>query len=198
MGASRQPALGRDHGPVAVAQLAHRAVAPVARRTRAATDDRRVVASGDQRGPARSGPGARAQPYCERTRRRAAALPSPLHAARIRLRTNGQWTAATPPPARRCSPATRIWHSAFPASGTWRGSRHRTACWPAPPRPACRSWCSATTARSPGPSPPPAPTCRTCSSKRRLAMASTRLPTARVRSPCARSGSRSAASPTRC
>ena len=61
--------------------------------------------------------------------------------------------------------------SASPASGTWRGSKRRAACWPARPRPACRSWCWATTAASPGPSPPRAPTCRTCSSRRRPAMA---------------------------
>ena len=40
--------------------------------------------------------------------------------------TNGRWTARTAPPARRCWPATRIWRSAFPASGTWRGSTRRT------------------------------------------------------------------------
>ena len=85
---------------------------------------------------------------------------------------------ATPRRARRCWPAIRIWPSAFPASGTWRGSRRRRACWPARPRPACRSWCSAITATSPGPSPPPAPTCRTSSWRRQPARTSTRHRTA--------------------
>ena len=110
--------------------------------TRAATVDRRVVAAG---GAARDGRKRRWRPpladVAQRTRRRAAALPRRPTRCRRPLRTNGRWTAATPRPARRCSPAIRIWRSASPASGTWRGSRRRTACWPAPPRRACPSWC---------------------------------------------------------
>ena len=44
MDAGRLPAVGRDDGPVAVAQLAHRAVAAGAGRPRAAAADRRAVA----------------------------------------------------------------------------------------------------------------------------------------------------------
>jgi prepilin-type N-terminal cleavage/methylation domain-containing protein len=40
MGAGGQPALGPDHGTVAVAQLAHRVDTPVARWARAPADDR--------------------------------------------------------------------------------------------------------------------------------------------------------------
>ena len=47
MGAGGQPALGRDDGPVAVAQLAHRAVAPVAGRPRCRS--RRSTSSGRRR-----------------------------------------------------------------------------------------------------------------------------------------------------
>ena len=126
VGAGGQPAVGRDHGAVAVAQLAHRAVAPGAGRPRPAADDRRAVAAGERRRPARSGAG---RPPLRRRRR--ASLPPCCRGSRTRTRcpaprrTSGRWTAATPPPARRCSPAIRIWRSAFPASGTWRGSRRR-------------------------------------------------------------------------
>ena len=73
-------------------------------------------------------------------RRGAAGVPRAVHPARTASQRMGGGRARTPRPARRCWPAIRIWRSAFPASGTWRASTRRTACWPARPRPACRSW----------------------------------------------------------
>ncbi len=165
-----QPALGRDHGPVAVAQLAHRAVPPVA--GRAQCRSRRSTNCG-RRSRATAGPRPALAPALHQLASELADVlprfPDALHPARQRLERMG---GGRPSHRHRRAAArrrSRTSPSASPASGTWRASRRPTACWPAPPRRACRSWCSATTATSPGPSPPPAPTCRTCSSRRRPA-----------------------------
>ena len=64
MDAGRQPALGRDHGAVAVDQLAHRAVAPGAGRQGGAAEDRHAVAAGHRSRPPRG------EPPCPTPRRR--------------------------------------------------------------------------------------------------------------------------------
>ena len=116
--------------------------------------------------------------------------------ASARRPTNGWCRARMRSRASRCSPTTRTWRSAFPASGispAWSGRASTSA---APPRPARPPSCSATTARSAGASPPPTSTARTCSSSgsiRPIPTATSR-PTARGRSACAtrRSTSRGA------
>ena len=86
---------------------------------RAAADDRRAVAA-DRAAPAAPTPASRRPPRtCAEAAARAgadaAALPRRRSPCPTPPRTNGRWTAATPPPARRCWPATRIWRSASPA-----------------------------------------------------------------------------------
>ena len=63
--------------------------------------------------------------------------PSPCRPAPA---TPGRSMHAIPPPAPRCSPATRISASPCPASGTSPASTRQRAPWPAPPPPACPSW----------------------------------------------------------
>ena len=120
-------------------QLAHRTVPPRAVRPRPAAEDRRAVAAV---GRARAaGSRHRADAECPCRRRPAAAgdllavgdLLSICRAFPSRSPcltpppTNGRWMDATARPARRCSPAIRIWRSAFRVSGIWRGSRRRTS-----------------------------------------------------------------------
>ena len=127
MAAGGQPAVGQDHGAVAVDELAAGAVAPGAGRQGAADADRPALAAGGRaairkpRAPCRSSspmPRLGWMRCC-----RASPRPSPCRTTRP---TNGRWTAGTASPARRCWPATRICSSASPASGTWRGSTRRT------------------------------------------------------------------------
>ena len=113
---------------------------------------------------------------------RPAAFPAPYHTALHRIqRVGGGWRhSATGAPLLAGDP-----HLAFGFPGIWYSGEDRHAghgFLPARPHPACRSWYSATTARSPGPSPPPAPTCRTCSLKPLPDPANTRRLTVRSRS----------------
>ncbi len=164
----------------------------------AAAADRRAVAALGRPRPAAGRPAASANAAPMRPQTCCSvlpALPRAVHAAEHRLQRMG---GGRPPHRDRRAAAGRRPASGVRLSRHLVSGAHRDAAgrrWPAPPRPACRSWCSATTATSPGPSPPPAPTCRTCSSRRRPATASTRRRTARARSSCARSASRCAAQP---
>ena len=112
------PAVGEDHGAVAVDELAAGAVAPGAGRPRAADADRPALAAAAGRP---SGGGAGPSHAVRRGGRtaggRAAAVSRRRSPCPTAPPTNGQWTDATPPPAHRCWPATRIWQFGFP--GIW-------------------------------------------------------------------------------
>ncbi len=146
-----QPALGQDDVALPRRQLADGAGAAGAGRDHAAGEGRRAVAAGGGGGH----PEARASdPALARVRGAARgchpALSRAVHAAghgEQRL-GGGRAPHRDRRPAARRRPASGLRLPGHLVPGAHRDAA--ATCWPAPPRPACRCWCSATTATSPG------------------------------------------------
>ena len=85
-----------------------------------------------------------------------------------RLERMGRLRVPHQSPASRSSPTIRTSGSRRRFSGIWRGLSRRDCRSRARRRPERRSSCSARTTGSPGASPPPIPTRRTCSSRRSI------------------------------
>ena len=137
LGAGRQPAVGQDDGAVAVDELAAGTVAPGA-------GGPSSPALLDQLWPRQPGRGCAGcdEPAAHPIRRGRAPgwlsvlprFPAPFtmpQTASNEWAVDGRHTA-TGAPLLAGDPHLA---SAFPASGTWRGSTCRATCWPAPPRP---------------------------------------------------------------